>query len=73
MRRLISGKSEGELRVRRRFLFFPKTLPIQKDRDEREERWLEWASWCQKAFRLHDGIAPYLQWVDEYWIEEACA
>lgn len=69
MRKLISTKSEGQITVRRRFLFFPKTLPVEKKSDEMECRWLEWASWCQVACRWH---APYLQWVDEYWTEKAC-
>lgn len=73
MRKLIRMDSVGESRVRRRFLFFPKTLAIGKGSDLREYRWLEWASWCQEAMRWHDGLAPYLQWVDRYWIGEADA
>lgn len=43
--------TEGECRLRRAFLWFPKTI-------DRETRWLERATWTEKAIRRRMVFPP---------------
>ena len=54
----------GDTRIKNRFLFFPKTIKL-------ERRWLERATWQQVIVRLTSESFPgfYLGWADEKWIE----
>jgi hypothetical protein len=53
-----------DVRIVSGFLWFPKTLPI--NREQVETRWLEMATWEQTA---HPDIPPQLYWVDTKWCD----
>ena len=54
----------GTFRVKKRFLFLPKTI-------ENETRWLEWGVWGEEYAQVRDWgiVVPYLfdKWVVTSW------
>lgn len=60
---------EGDMRIRKKFLLFPKTMynPItRKD----EMRWLETTSWVQTYVFAYLSYSLGPKWHDGYWYEE---
>lgn len=56
----------GDVRVKRRFLLFPKTAWI-KDTSDRETRWMEIASW--KEVLEYPGPWMAATWRTLYWVD----
>ena len=50
----------GDIRMKEKFLWFPKSL-LTADREYQETRWLEKSAWTQVFYSL-DG------WVDYEWV-----
>lgn len=67
--------NQGDTRVVRQFLFFPRTITIWIDgRRFKSTRWLEWASirqeygWRDMATKV--GPMRRLDWIDKDWVDE---
>ena len=53
---------EGETRVKRGFLFFPKTI-------NNETRWLEYATWREHTIGQSDGCGSWFIWGELEWVD----
>jgi len=53
----------GQERVKRKFLIFPVTCPLELDGDIKQTRWLERAAWQQRYVDFHF-------WYNDCWRDD---